>query len=272
MLGYIEISEMGLLAESDMLSEKKAELERSNQELQNFAYVASHDLQEPLRKIRAFGDHLKSKYTEVLDETGQDYLSRMCDAAERLQTLIGDILAFSRVTSKAKPFTKVNLSRTVEAVVSDFEFRIAEENVRIDIGELPTVDADDSQIRQVFQNLISNALKFRRPDGEAIVKVYSDISDNGENRIMVEDNGIGFDEKYLDRIFMIFQRLHGRDKYKGTGIGLAITRKIIERHHGSLTAKSVPGEGSTFIITLPATHIKEESQELKADKQLISSM
>jgi light-regulated signal transduction histidine kinase (bacteriophytochrome) len=180
----------------------------------------------------------------------------MNNAAKRLQALISDILAFSRVTSRAKPFTEVALTEVVEGVVSDLEFRISETNAKVDVGQLPIVQADSSQMQQVFQNLISNSIKFVKSGSKLFVKIYSKTADNGDHQIMVTDNGIGFDEKYLDRIFTIFQRLHSRVEYEGTGIGLAIARKIIERHHGSLTAKSASGQGATFIITLPSKQSK----------------
>jgi signal transduction histidine kinase len=243
-------------------------LEQSNRELQDFAFVASHDLQEPLRKIQAFGDRLKLKYGESLTAEGIDYLERMQKAAQRMQTLINDLLAFSRVTSKAQPFTPVNIINVLQEVLSDLEVHIQKVGAQIEIGDLPTIDADPSQMRQLLQNLISNALKFRRGDETPVVKIWGCLLENNEPlwtqelpphpmcQIMVEDNGIGFDEKYLDRIFTVFQRLHGRNEYEGTGVGLAICRKIVERHGGSITAKSVLGQGSTFIFTLPVKQSK----------------
>ncbi|WP_242029127.1 ATP-binding protein, partial [Coleofasciculus sp. FACHB-712] len=238
-------------------------LEQSNRELQDFAFVASHDLQEPLRKIQAFGDRLKLKYGESLTNEGKDYLERMQKAAQRMQTLINDLLAFSRVTSKAQPFTRVNITNVLQEVLSDLEVHIQKVGAQVEIGELLTIDADPSQMRQLLQNLISNALKFRRQEEAPVVKIWSQLLERDEQlwtqdlsarpmcQIMVEDNGIGFDEKYLDRIFTVFQRLHGRNEYEGTGVGLAICRKIVERHGGTITAKSILGEGATFIVTLP---------------------
>jgi light-regulated signal transduction histidine kinase (bacteriophytochrome) len=243
-------------------------LEQSNRELQDFAFVASHDLQEPLRKIQAFGDRLKLKYSESLTNEGKDYLERMQKAAQRMQTLINDLLAFSRVTSKAQPFTPVNITKVLQEVLSDLEVHIQKVSAQIEIGDLPTIHADPSQMGQLLQNLISNALKFRREEEAPVVKIWGQLLERDEQlwtqdlsarpmcQIMVEDNGIGFDEKYLDRIFTVFQRLHGRNEYEGTGVGLAICRKIVERHGGSITAKSILGQGATFIVTLPVEQYK----------------
>lgn len=235
-------------------------LEWSNRELQDFAFVASHDLQEPLRKIQAFGDQLKTKYKESLNDEGRDYLGRMQNAANRMQTLIQALLNYSRVTTKAEPFSPVDLTGLIKEVVSDLEMNVRETGGQVEVGKFPSLEADSNQMRQLFQNLISNGLKFRRQE-KPTIRIYGSpfrspeekgvLSEGGQYQIFVEDNGIGFDEKYLDRIFIPFQRLHGRDTYEGTGIGLAVCRKIVERHGGSITAKSTPGKGSTFIITLP---------------------
>lgn len=241
-------AELALLDQADKLA-------RSNAELEQFAYVASHDLQEPLRKIQAFGDRLKSKYQTNLGPEGIDYLTRMQNAAARMQVLIQDLLTLSRVASHAKPYGPVDLNDVVRMVVSDLEMRIRDTSGRVQIGSLPVIFGDRGQMAQLFQNLIGNALKFCRPGEHPTVKVHSTVqilSAGGMGwQIVVEDNGIGFDEKYRDRIFQIFQRLHGRNEYEGTGIGLAICRKIVERHDGSITALSSPGAGAKFIVTLP---------------------
>lgn len=232
-------------------------LQKSNQELQDFAHVASHDLQEPLRKISAFSDRLKSKYAAVLDETGLDYLERMQKAAQRMQKLIEGLLTYSRVTTKAQPFEPVNLSAVARDVLADLEVRIQNSGGRVEIGSLPTVDADPIQMRQLLQNLIANALKFHKEEQPPVVKVLADTSDDGDNgfcRLTVEDNGIGFDEKYAERIFGVFERLHGRQEYEGSGIGLSVCRRIVDRHGGTIMAKSAPGEGATFTIALPLKH------------------
>jgi signal transduction histidine kinase len=248
------------------LTDAVAQLERSNHELQDFAYVASHDLQEPLRKIRAFGDRLTSQCAEALGARGCDYLERMQRAAARMQTLITDLLTFSRVTTKAQPFCSVDLAQVAREVLADLDIRLEQVGGRVVVEALPTIDADPLQMRQLLQNLLGNALKFHRPEVPPLVKVYSHslatlapepdgtAAPSPWCQLVVEDNGIGFDEKYLDRIFAPFQRLHGRGEYEGTGIGLAVCRKIAERHRGSITARSTLGQGSTFIVTLPVTH------------------
>ncbi|MEZ4732800.1 MAG: ATP-binding protein [Caldilineaceae bacterium] len=231
-------------------------LEASNRELEEFAYVASHDLQEPLRKIVAFGDRLRSKYSTVLDDVGQDYLARMQNAATRLQTLISDLLNLSRVATRGQPFEAVDLNLVVVDVLKDLETSIEQQRGAVEVEPLPTIAADPSQMRQLFQNLIGNALKFRRPDRTPVVRISSQLQPteavSGKiYSIFVADNGIGFEEKYLDRIFQPFQRLHGAHLYEGTGMGLAICRRIVERHGGKLNAQSQPGLGATFIVSLP---------------------
>lgn len=250
------------------LTELNTELERSNRELQDFAFVASHDLQEPLRKIQAFGDRLLRVQGPKFDEKGRDYLDRMNKAAERMHTLINDLLAYSRVTTKAQPFEPTDLAAVAKGVIEDIETTIEQAGGTVTLKDLPTIDADALQMRQLLQNLIVNALKFKKTDTAPVVEIRSKIleervSGSGQNslsdrvQILVEDNGIGFDEKYLDRIFTPFQRLHGRNEYEGTGIGLAVCRKIVERHGGTLTGISKPGEGATFVATLPVSQAKE---------------
>lgn len=233
-------------------------LRRSNRELEQFASVASHDLQEPLRKIQAFGDRLQTKCSANLGDQGREYLQRMQASATRMRHLIDALLTFSRVTTKAQPFVPVDLAVTAEDVISDLEDRIHRSGGRIDIGSLPTLDADPLQMRQLFQNLLGNGLKFHRAEVPPVVGIDSRIINQGNGEATVEyceiavrDNGIGFDEVYLDRIFELFQRLHSRQEYEGTGLGLAICRKIVERHHGRITATSAPNQGATFLITLP---------------------
>lgn len=251
---------IGVLGTYEYITERKraeqllgaytAELERSNRELQEFAFVASHDLQEPLRKIQTFGDRLQEKYSPVLDERGQDYLNRMQSAAVRMQTLIVDLLSFSRVRTHGQPFSKVDLHQIIMQVLQDLEIRIAEAKAEIIVEDLPEIEADALQMKQLFQNLLGNALKFRRPDVALKIDVRSRVVES-LCEISVVDNGIGFDEKHADRIFIVFERLHGRDTYPGTGIGLAICRRIAERHGGHIRAKSKPGEGTSFIVELP---------------------
>jgi two-component system sensor kinase FixL len=237
-------------AAEEQLRVYASRLESSNRELQDFASVAAHDLQEPLRKIEAFGDRLKTKFDPLLGEVGQDYLTRMISAASRMRKLIDDLLTFSRVTTQAKPFAPVRLDTIAREVTSILEVRIEQVKGRVEIGSLPEIDADAFQLRQLLQNLVANALKFHKPEVPPVVRIEG--REEGDwCEISVKDNGIGFDEKYLDRIFTIFQRLHGRSAYEGTGVGLAICRRIVERHGGTITAKSAPDHGAEFLIRLP---------------------
>ena len=249
--------------ESTELRRIAEKLERSNRDLQEFASVASHDLQEPLRKVLAFADRLVSSLNGSLDTRSQDYLDRMIGATKRMQTLINDLLQYSRVSTKTQPFTAVNLNNLIDDVVSDLEVRIEHCGGTVERNPLPTVLADPLQMRQLFQNLIGNALKYHKPDVPPVVTIRGEIiASSGEivqgdrngaacARIHIADNGIGFDQKYREQIFAIFQRLHGRNEYEGTGIGLAICKKIVERHGGSISAESTPAIGSTFIFELP---------------------
>jgi PAS domain S-box-containing protein len=240
-----------------------AELQRSNRELEEFASVASHDLQEPLRKIQTFGDRLQSKCAADLGEQGREFLERMLSSAARMRSLIDDLLTYSRISTRTLPFTAVDLNVVTREVVSDLEGRLHQTGGRVEAGSLPTLEADALQMRQLLQNLVSNGLKFHRPGEPPVVRVEAEVlpGDEGEAgprvRLAVGDNGIGFEEVYLDRIFTMFQRLHGRTEYDGTGVGLAICRKIVERHHGHITARSAPGQGATFLVTLPLRQQKE---------------
>ena len=230
------------------LGRANALLEQRNQELQDFAHVASHDLQEPLRKIVSFGSML----SDELDEHQEDallYLHRIDHAAERMTSLINDLLEFSRVGTRGDTFRKVELSEIVQEVLGDLELLLSESGGRVHVGPMCEIEADPLQMRQLFQNLIGNALKFHREGVPPVVHIRSEIEDD-MCTIAVEDNGIGFDEVYLDRIFSPFQRLHGRSSFPGTGMGLAICRRIVERHGGTITASSREGEGSTFVVRL----------------------
>lgn len=254
----------------ETLSRKAAELARSNAELEQFAYVASHDLQEPLRKIQAFGDRLKTKVDAVGLEDGRDYLDRMQGAAARMRTLIDDLLTFSRVISASQPFVPVDLNTVTKGVLSDLEVRIEQTKARVEVGTLPTIEADPLQLRQLLQNLIGNALKFQPPDAQPLIRIDGRILRNPfagspdqdpyaeQCELSVQDNGIGFDEKYTDKIFAVFQRLHGRTEFEGTGVGLAVCRRISDRHGGTIRAQSKPGEGAKFIVTLPVRHLKTQ--------------
>ncbi len=256
--------EAALRKSEEQLQALTVELQRSNRELQHFASVASHDLQEPLRKISAFGDRLIRKYGDTLPADGQDYLARMKNAVGRMSGLIEDLLTYSRVTTRAKPFEPLDLNVVVSEVLGDLETRIQQTGGTVEVGPLPTIEADPMQIRQVFQNLIGNALKFSREGVPPVVKVNAEIvnTDQGERcRTVVSDNGIGFDPQYAERIFRVFERLHGREQYEGTGMGLAIVKKIAERHGGTAVADGVLNEGATFTITLPVSHPEQQAAD-----------
>jgi PAS domain S-box-containing protein len=244
------------------LERTRQELERSNRELQDFASIASHDLQEPLRKIRAFGDRLDRRVGETLDADSRDDIVRIQGAAARMQQLIEDLLTYARVTSRAQPFVPVDLAKTASAVLEDLETSISESGGQVVVNALPTLDADASQMRQLFQNLIGNGLKFHPPERAPIVTVSAEATEvpgTGGTlqpgwQIEVSDNGIGFEQRFADRIFAPFERLHSRAEFPGTGIGLAICRKICERHGGTISVTSTPGSGTTFHVRLPAAH------------------
>ncbi len=274
---------LGLVCVSADITERKvaeerltrfaAQLERSNAELQNFASVASHDLQEPLRKILAFGDRLRVKCAPQLGEAGLDYLQRMQSAASRMSVLIQDLLKLTRITSRAQPFERCDLNAVIRGVLSDLEVAIEQKAAIIELGPMPEIDGDPVQLRQLFQNLVSNALKFQLPGVAPRVWIQSkglaaagvpglESKSNAELcEITVRDNGIGFDPKFGEQIFVVFQRLHNRSEYEGTGIGLAVCRKITDRHGGTLVAKSAEGQGAEFIVTLPMTHFSNPDDE-----------
>jgi light-regulated signal transduction histidine kinase (bacteriophytochrome) len=225
------------------------ELTRSNQDLQQFAYVASHDLQEPLRMVSSYTQLLGDRYRDQLDEKGQSFIHYAVDGAVRMQRLIQDLLAFSRVKTHGEPFDLLDLNDLMTDVLANLESSVNESGGKVIWDTLPSVPADRSQLGQVFLNLVGNALKFR---GESAPKVHIGSSQEQDLwQISVQDNGIGIDEKYADKIFVIFQRLHTRDVYPGTGIGLALCKQIITRHGGQIWFESEPGKGSTFFFTLP---------------------
>ncbi|HEU0152458.1 MAG TPA: PAS domain S-box protein [Arenimonas sp.] len=237
------------------LRQTLVDLNNRNRELQDFAFIASHDLQEPLRKIRAFSDRLQQRHATQLAPEARDYLDRTSHAAARMQTLIDDLLAYSRVVARGKPFADVDLGKVLSDVLEDLEARLESSGGRIERGTLPTLEADPTQMRQLLQNLLANALKFRSPDRPPVVKVSAakaTLDGVAAWQLRIEDNGIGFEPRYGEKIFGPFQRLHGRQDFEGTGIGLAIVRRIAERHRGTIRAEGRPGEGATFIIVLPA--------------------
>jgi PAS domain S-box-containing protein len=240
--------------------ERTRELERSNRELQDFAFVASHDLQEPLRKIQVFSDRLRQENGDSLTESGRDCLDRMVSASERMRDLIGSLLDYSRLSKMPAALNRVDLNDVVQSVLDDLEARLAETGGRVTVETLPQVEADKVQMGQLFQNLLSNALKYHRPGVPPDVLVRGEVrkrTDGGEVcELTVSDNGIGFDEKYRDKIFTPFQRLHGRKEFPGTGIGLTICRKIVERHEGTISARGEPGKGTKITVILPLEHKK----------------
>jgi PAS domain S-box-containing protein len=246
---------------------KVEELNNSNQDLEQFAYVASHDLQEPLRKIRAFGDRLQSKFNKDISEEGLDYIKRMQSASERMQTLIDDLLTYSRVTRTDEGFVEVDLHEEIQKILEDLEYTIEKKNATIDLMVNHTISAIPGQIRQLLQNLLSNAIKFTQEGINPVVEIKSeilkgsllDIPELEQNkdycRISVQDNGIGFDQQYSDKIFELFQRLHTRNEYQGTGIGLAVCKKIVDKHNGLINVTSKQNHGTKFVIILPVQHL-----------------
>jgi PAS domain S-box-containing protein len=249
-----------------------ARLEQSNRELQDFLFAASHHLQEPLRKVQTFSDRLQAKYTASLDQRGQYYLVRMQNAARRMQNLLNALLTYSYVTTQVQTLKPVNLNHLMQKIISDLRGHIEQVGGKVEVGDLPTIEADATQIYQLFLHLIGNALKFHRPDLPPLVKVHAKLlksrtrqsagspPDAGFYEITIQDNGIGFDEKYLDRIFQVFQCLYSPGEYEGTGIGLATCRKIVERHGGEITAQGKPGQGAIFIVILP---VKQPTGEIQ---------
>jgi PAS domain S-box-containing protein len=253
-----------LASNNEELEESNSLLSHSNENLQRFAYVASHDLQEPLRKIQQFGDLLRAQH-DGFTNAELDYLERMQSAASRMSILIRDLLSFSRISTHREASVPVALKDVVDSALTTLELTIEETGAEVIVGDLPTISGDASQLRQLFQNLLSNAIKFHRPGVVPVIKVdakrvlATDLpisvkpirSSRKYVQIDVTDNGIGFDEKYLDRIFEVFQRLHGRNEFSGTGIGLAICEKVVFNHGGAITAMSQPGQGSTFSMYFP---------------------
>jgi PAS domain S-box-containing protein len=238
----------------DTLKRKNRELERINQELSSFAYIASHDLQEPLRKIQTFLSRINELEKDNLSERSRDYFKRIENAGERMQQLIEDLLSYSRARPDESKMENVDLNHVLKDVIKILSQSIEEKHAQIDIHDLPVVNGIQFQLQQLFTNLLSNAIKFSKPGipPKIQVRFAEEEKDSGNNyHIIVKDNGIGFEEEYKEKIFEIFQRLHGRSEYSGTGIGLAIVKKIVENHHGTIHATSRPGEGSTFHLSLP---------------------
>lgn len=249
---------------NEQLLDNINQLRSTNEELERFAYVASHDLQEPLRKIILFGGRLESKYKELLGDEGKIYIERMIKATERMQSMIDNILLFSRSNAPADSFEDTDMNALVHDVLQDLDIYIEQKKAKVDIGELPTLSVIPSQFRQLIQNLLINALKFTKDDRLPEIKVYAekikgmqipgirpDAYDDDFCNIIVKDNGIGFEQHYADQIFQSFKRLHSYERYEGSGLGLSICRKIVEKHKGVITANGRVNEGATFTISVP---------------------
>ena len=235
----------------ESLKARSLELERSNQDLERFAFIASHDLQEPLRKIQSFGDRLVDKYQDVLDERGKTYLLRMIESARRNQEMVDDLLIYSRISTSYESSDPVNLNQVVKDVLSILQNQIEITNATINTQPLPIIYGNRSQITQLFQHLIDNSLKFKSDDRDPLIQISAENGHSDQTVISFSDNGIGLDKKYSDKIFQPFQRLHGKDIYPGSGIGLAICRRIIEQHKGTIEVESTPGVGTTIVLNFP---------------------
>ena len=245
----LDLSSAELNATNRMIEQQKLELERSNTELEHFAYIASHDLQEPLRTVQSYLQLLRRRYQAVLDQDAEEFIDFAIDGATRMRDLIDDLLTYARVASRARPLLPTQVDDVLDEVVQSLRVRLDERQAVVDRDALPTVMADRRQLAQLIQNLISNALKFQPPDRAPHVRISAELQD-GRWLMRVQDNGIGLDLAYQDKIFVIFQRLHSREDYEGTGVGLAVCKKIIERHGGSIWVESQPGAGATFLFTL----------------------
>jgi signal transduction histidine kinase len=252
------------------LMENITRLKASNEELERFAYVASHDLQEPLRKIIIFSDQLAARYGPILKGEGNDFIERIIKASERMRLLIRNILSFSRSSANSESFEETDLHLLLEGVLSDLEISIQQKNAVVRVGYLPILKIIPGQFRQLFQNLIINSLKFCRENCRPEIEIYTEkargiampginheLYKNDHYNIYIKDNGIGFEQKYANDIFTLFKRLNSYDKFEGTGIGLSICKKIVEQHNGSISAISNEGQGTTFIISLP---VKEKTE------------
>ena len=262
-----KVSEEKIRLLNEQLIENNMQLKTTIDELDRFAYVASHDLQEPLRKILVFSDKIQTKYRDAIDQEMYKNLDKIVKASERMQMLITDLLRFSRQTSTSEDFALIPLKSLIEEVLADMEVDIEKSSAQFQIGELPRIWGIPSLIRQLFQNLFSNAIKFRKADRIPVVRVFTEPA-GAHMRIVVEDNGIGFDAKYADDIFMVFKRLHSYHEFAGSGVGLSICKKIMEKHNGVIRAESRVGVGSRFIIELPfvdlETHINNLPLATKA--------
>jgi signal transduction histidine kinase len=263
--GHLELTNQALSTQADTLREMNEALLRSNRELEDFAYTASHDLQEPLRKINSFSDLLRADFGEALGGDGAFYLDRLQDASNRMIELIRGLLEYSRVTTQATPLRSTDLNVIVRRVLSDLEVALEEADASVEVHDLPSVEADPIQMRQLFQNLIGNAIKFSREGVAPRILVTqeerSSDEDAGTVTIAVRDNGIGLEMRFAERVFLPFQRLHGRTRYEGSGMGLAICKRIAQRHGGDIKVESVLGKGSVFKIRMPVRQPSSEASE-----------
>lgn len=251
----LDVQERSVIEQGERLEQQARELKRSNEELERFAYVISHDLQEPLRMISSYTQLLRDRYRGQLDDRADKYIEYAVGGAKRMQQLINDLLAYSRVTARGRTFAPTPLSEVVNDVLADLEVLVRETGASIRRGELPVVVGDRSQLRQVFQNLVSNALHYRRDDELPEVSI-SAAREKDRWHLSVRDNGIGIDPRFCERIFVIFQRIDRR-RSQGTGLGLAMCKRIVEHHGGRIWVDSAPGAGSTFHFTLPAAESDE---------------
>lgn len=251
---------------NDQLLENNIQLKNTIEELDRFVYVASHDLQEPLRKILVFSDKIQTRYKNALDDEVYRSLEKIVKASSRMQSLINDLLKFSRQTTTHEDFSLISLNTSLQDVAADLEVEIEKSSAIIECKQLPEVWGIPSQLRQLFQNLLSNAIKFRKPDTVPMIHIYAEKW-NHYNRIVIHDNGIGFDPKYAEEIFMVFKRLHSYQEFEGSGVGLSICKKIIEKHNGSIKAESNPGVGSKFIVDFPIVQLTKKSlPEIKVEE------
>jgi light-regulated signal transduction histidine kinase (bacteriophytochrome) len=260
-----KISEQKVKDLNKQLLENIARLESANKELDRFAFMASHDLQEPLRKMLMFSDRLHAKYKDILDEDARNYILKIQNAGKRMKALVEDILTFSKLSMEKDSFVFSDLNQLLREVLMDMEESIKEKNAKIIFDDLPGLYVNPGLIRPLFYNLINNALKYSKEEVPPVIRIFAELnssyevgeekdSDNKYCRILIQDNGIGFEQQYSEHIFGMFKRLHLKNKYEGTGIGLALCKKIVEEHNGFISAISKVGEGSTFIISLPLKH------------------